>query len=128
MLYGLHKQGVKCTSCNITAHKKCTKLIGDMCGYDHTEKRGRIKINIKYEACEESIYLFIEEGRNLVPMDPTGYSDPYIKVKLIPDFKEVEKVKTQIKKSTLNPVWNETLIVKGISKKDKGSRLLDFWL
>ena len=124
MLYGLHKQGVKCTSCHITAHKRCIKYIGDMCGYDHTEKRGRIKLSIKYDEEKGSIQINIDEGKNLVPMDPTGYSDPYVKIKLIPESKEVEKQKTQIKKSTLNPVWNESLVMKGIGVKEKSSRLL----
>ncbi|XP_026104718.1 rabphilin-3A [Carassius auratus] len=40
-------------------------------------------------------------------MDSNGYSDPFVKIYLKPDMGKKAKNKTQIKKKTLNPEFNE---------------------
>ncbi|XP_069137876.1 LOW QUALITY PROTEIN: multiple C2 and transmembrane domain-containing protein 1-like [Argopecten irradians] len=48
------------------------------------------------------VTIVLVEGRNLVPMDNNGYSDPYVKFRL-----GAEKYKSKFKTKTLNPKWLE---------------------
>jgi len=50
------------------------------------------------------IRVNINRGRNLIPMDSTGKSDPYVKVAICNQMKQTLKII-----QCLNPVWNEVL-------------------
>ncbi|CAF4244541.1 unnamed protein product, partial [Didymodactylos carnosus] len=123
LLYGLIHQGLKCQACDMNVHKKCSLVVPDLCGVDHTERRGRIKLNIHAE--KDKLIVQIIEAKNLIPMDPNGLSDPYVKIKLIPSDskKQHGKCKTKLHYKTLNPHWNETFTIE-LNEEDKDKRLL----
>lgn len=67
-------------------------------------------------------FCTVRGARNLIPMDPNGLADPYVKLKILGtcsndinsssnNKNEKGKLKSRTVKATLNPTWNETFIV-----------------
>lgn len=52
--------------------------------------------------------VVVLKARNLPKMDVTGLADPYVKIYLLHNGQRMAKKKTQIKKRTLDPVFNES--------------------
>lgn len=74
---------------------------------DDSEERGRILVSLTYNSQQGRLIVGVVRCAHLAAMDSNGYSDPFVKVCLKPDMGKKAKNKTQIKKKTLNPEFNE---------------------
>ena len=71
--------------------------------YDIT---GEVLLGVCYK--NNQLHILVERAKGLTAIDSDGYSDPYIKTYLLPDN---DKRKSKVKQRTLDPVYNETLLV-----------------
>uniref|UniRef100_A0A671UIB4 Rabphilin 3A homolog (mouse), b n=1 Tax=Sparus aurata TaxID=8175 RepID=A0A671UIB4_SPAAU len=74
---------------------------------EDSEERGRILVSLMYSSQQGRLIVGVVRCAHLAAMDSNGYSDPFVKVCLKPDMGKKAKNKTQIKKKTLNPEYNE---------------------
>ncbi|KAF7216803.1 rabphilin-3A isoform X1 [Nothobranchius furzeri] len=74
---------------------------------ENSEERGRILISLMYNSQQSRLIVGVVRCAHLAAMDSNGYSDPFVKICLKPDMGKKAKNKTQIKKKTLNPEFNE---------------------
>lgn len=72
------------------------------------EKLGDLCLGLRYVPNSGKLTVIVMEARGLKKMDLGGLSDPFVKLALYIDGKRVKKKKTEIKKCTLNPQFNES--------------------
>ncbi|OCT98447.1 hypothetical protein XELAEV_18010679mg [Xenopus laevis] len=88
------------------------------------EERGKILVSLMYNSQQGGLIVGIVRCVHLAAMDANGYSDPFVKLWLKPDMGKKAKSKTQIKKKTLNPEFNEEFFY-DIKHSDLAKKQLD---
>ncbi|KAG7459838.1 hypothetical protein MATL_G00214720 [Megalops atlanticus] len=88
---------------------------GDTCG--------KISFLLRYAFNTEQLVVKILKAIDLPAKDANGFSDPYVKIYLLPDRKK--KFQTKVHRKTLNPVFNETFQF-GVPLAELHSRKLHF--
>ncbi len=84
-------------------------LYSETCVRGNYAISGEIHVSLEYKPGK--LRVTIHNARNLAAADFGGSSDPYIKTYLLPDRSKHSKRLTEIKKNTLNPVYEETVLV-----------------
>lgn len=75
---------------------------------DETSVRRKLSGSTEHNPHLLPLLPTVLEAKNLVPMDPNGLADPYVKLKILPEEGASKKQKTRVIKATLNPTWEET--------------------
>ncbi|XP_072003381.1 protein piccolo isoform X3 [Engystomops pustulosus] len=95
---------------------------------------GEIQLQVNYDKHLGNLIIHILQARNLVPRDNNGYSDPFVKVYLLPGRGQVmvvqnasaeHKRRTKYVQKSLNPEWNQTVIYKSISMEQLKKKTLE---
>ncbi|XP_075702700.1 protein unc-13 homolog D isoform X2 [Rhinoderma darwinii] len=74
------------------------------------EKYGAVTLKVSYRQSEQKLRVEILNAVNLLPLDSNGSSDPFVQLTLEPKhiFPAVEPRSTEVKKTELNPLYDET--------------------
>ncbi|XP_063304257.1 protein piccolo isoform X3 [Pelobates fuscus] len=95
---------------------------------------GELQLQVNYDKHLGNLIIHILQARNLVPRDNNGYSDPFVKVYLLPGRGQVMVVqnasaeykrRTKHVQKSLNPEWNQTVIYKNISMEQLKKKTLE---
>ncbi|XP_033836237.1 synaptotagmin-11-like [Periophthalmus magnuspinnatus] len=71
---------------------------------------GELLTSLCYQPVSHRLSVVVLKARNLPKMDASLSANPYVKVNVFYGRKRIAKKKTHVKKSTLNPVFNESFI------------------
>nr|XP_020443793.1 rabphilin-3A-like isoform X2 [Monopterus albus] len=91
---------------------------------DDATTLGSLEFSLLYEQENHALHCCIIKAKGLKPMDSNGLADPYVKLHLLPGASKSNKLRTKTLKTTLNPVWNETLIYHGITDDEMSRKTL----
>ncbi|XP_029969147.1 protein piccolo isoform X2 [Salarias fasciatus] len=86
---------------------------------------GEIQLQIHYDKQLGNLIVHVLQARNLAPRDNNGYSDPFVKVYLLPGRGAENKRKTKHAGKSLNPEWNQTVIYKNIHLEQLRKKTLE---
>ncbi|XP_041826119.1 rabphilin-3A isoform X2 [Melanotaenia boesemani] len=91
---------------------------------DDATTLGSLEFSLLYEQDNHALHCCIVKAKGLKPMDSNGLADPYVKLHLLPGASKSNKLRTKTLKTTLNPVWNETLVYHGITDDEMARKTL----
>ncbi|XP_055509487.1 protein piccolo isoform X2 [Leucoraja erinacea] len=95
---------------------------------------GEIQLQMNYDKQVGNLVVHVLQARDLAPRDNNGYSDPFVKVYLLPGRGQVmvvqnasveNKHRTKPVQKSLNPEWNQTVIYKNISMDQLKKKTLE---
>ncbi|KAI6652364.1 Serine /threonine protein kinase [Oopsacas minuta] len=122
-IYGLLRQGHQCSAplCKMNVHTRCLKRIPQDCGTFSNKKYGMINLSMTVTPGSKSkinLKINLKRAIKLLPADPNGLSDPYVKTKVVNNNGEtVCKHKTKIHFETLDPVFNTEYELSFVARK-----------
>ncbi|CAF0721735.1 unnamed protein product [Brachionus calyciflorus] len=107
-----------------TSPKQNKKLITDT--EPSNSPFGDIQIQLSHSEEDQQISVKIIKARNLISKDANGYSDPFVKVYLLPGREQENKRRTKHVLKNLNPEWNCLVVYPNVHKEELKYKTLEF--
>ncbi|TKR93745.1 hypothetical protein L596_008147 [Steinernema carpocapsae] len=79
-------------------------------GSDLGTQRGEVLLSLCYQPTTSRVTVVILKIKDLPKFDITGMADPYVKIYMLYNGKRICKKKSQVKRRTLAPVYNESFV------------------
>ncbi|CAM1322555.1 BAIAP3 (predicted), partial [Pycnogonum litorale] len=71
---------------------------------------GVLNVRIYFNPSADCLSIDVINARDVLPLDPNGFSDPFVIIELLPRhvFHQCPQQQTRIQKKTLNPIFDES--------------------
>uniref|UniRef100_A0A914WES2 Uncharacterized protein n=1 Tax=Plectus sambesii TaxID=2011161 RepID=A0A914WES2_9BILA len=92
--------------------------------FDFGFSLGTLEFSLTYKPEENQLIVHLIRAKRLKAMDSNGFSDPYVKLHLIPGNAKATKLTSKTIEKTLNPEWNERLVYYGVTEDDRMKKTL----
>ncbi|XP_034145869.1 protein piccolo isoform X2 [Esox lucius] len=86
---------------------------------------GEIQLQIHYDKQLGNLIVHVLQARNLATRDNNGFSDPFVKVYLLPGRGAENKRRSKHAGKSVNPEWNQTVIYKNIHLEQLRKKTLE---
>uniref|UniRef100_A0A8C7RIL6 Extended synaptotagmin-like protein 3 n=1 Tax=Oncorhynchus mykiss TaxID=8022 RepID=A0A8C7RIL6_ONCMY len=96
---------------------------GEIYIMNHQGTFGEIQLTVRYVTLRSRLIILVNSCRNLFACSKDG-SDAYVRLYLLPDQSWKHRMRTQVKKKTVTPVFNEKFEF-DMSLEEAGTRKLD---
>ncbi|XP_030642425.1 extended synaptotagmin-3 [Chanos chanos] len=90
---------------------------------NHQGSFGEIQLTVRYSTLRSRLMVLVNSCRNLFPCSENG-SDVYVRMYLLPDQSWRHRMRTGVKRKTVNPVFNEKFEF-SVSVEEAKTRKLD---
>ncbi|CAF1131954.1 unnamed protein product [Adineta steineri] len=87
---------------------------------------GDIEIQIGHNSEREQLVVRIIQAKNLLPKDANGFSDPFVKIYLLPGRDQENKRRIKHVSKTLNPAWDQTVTYGHMHREELQYKKLEF--
>lgn len=85
---------------------------------------GQVQFNVEYLPALLQLKINIISATGLPAKDSNGFSDPYVKLHLLPGIAKATKLRTKTIYKNLNPTFNETFHYDGVTVQDMETKTL----